>query len=378
MPGLIVHEWLERHGGAERVVDAMMRTFPDADLRVLWDDDPGRYPGRRVAETLLARTPLRGHKALSLPVMPVAWRLLEGRYDWLLVSSHAFAHHARLWAVDAPKLVYVHTPARYLWAPELDGRGSASPLARFASPALRALDRYRSLEADALAANSHFVARRIADVWERDSTVIHPPVDVAGFSQPSALTADERAVLAGLPTEFVLGLSRFIPYKRLDLVIATGEAAGVPVVLAGGGPLRDELRARGEAASVPVFVIDSPSTPLVRDLLRLAAAVVFPPVEDFGIVPVEAMAAGTPVIANAEGGAQESVVDGVTGTLVHDFGPSTLRAAVEVATACSPDACRARALDFSEDAFAARLLAWHTGVLSGAAAVPERTPLRAR
>ena len=379
MPGLIVHEWLERHGGAERVVDAMMRAFPDADLQVLWDDDPGRYPGRRVAESTLARTPLRGHKALSLPVMPVAWRMLRGRYDWLLVSSHAFAHHARLRALDVPKLVYVHTPARYLWVPELDHRGAATPFVRVASPPLRALDRLRSQEADALAANSHYVARRIADVWGRESTVIHPPVDVAGFAEPASLTSDEQRMLAALPSEFVLGLSRFIPYKRLDLVVATGEAAGVPVVLAGGGPMREALRARGEAASVPVHVIDVPSTPLVRELLRRASVLVFPPVEDFGIVPVEAMAAGTPVIANAEGGAQESVVDGVTGALVHDFAPATLRAALEVATGCSADACRARSLDFTEEAFAARLLAWHTGALEGASrSGRDRTPVRAR
>lgn len=378
MPGLIVHEWLERHGGAERVLDAMMRALPDADLRVLWDDSPGRYPGRRVGESVLARTPLRGHKALSLPLMPLAWRVLEGRYDWLLVSSHAFAHHARLRTGDVPKLVYVHTPARYLWVPELDHRGAASPFVRAAAPPLRSLDRFRAREAVALAANSHYVARRIAEVWEREATVIHPPVDVAGFSQPVALTGDERRRLDALPTEFVLGLSRFIPYKRLDVVIATGEAAGVPVVLAGAGPLREELLARGEAATVPVHVIDSPSTPLVRELLRRASVFVFPPVEDFGIVPVEAMAAGTPVVANAEGGAPESVVDGVTGALVRDFAASTLRAAYQSARACAPEACRARAREFAEEEFIARLLAWKAEALEGPRRVAPRTPVRAR
>lgn len=364
MPGLIVHEWLERHGGAERVVDAMMSAFPDADLQVLWNDDPGRYPGRRVLETPLARTPLRGHKALSLPVMPMAWRSLPRTYDWLLVSSHAFAHHARLQRADVPKLVYVHSPARYLWVPHLDGRGG-HPAARVLAPALRALDRHRAREAVALAANSHYIGRRIASAWGRDSVVIHPPVDVAALSEPEVLSPAEQRIVDHLPDEFVLGVSRFVPYKRLDVVIATGEAAGVPVVLAGSGPLRDALHDRGAAASVPVRIVDSPSTPMVRALLRRARVVVFPPVEDFGIVPVEAMAAGTPVIANAEGGAPESVVDGLTGVLVHDFEPATLRTAYETARALDPDACRARAAVFSGDAFRARLLDWHAGVMAG-------------
>ncbi len=363
MPGLILHEWLERHGGAERVVDAMMRAFPDADLQVLWNDDPGRYPDRRVFETLLARTPLRGHKALSLPVMPMAWRGLPGDYDWLLVSSHAFAHHARLRRARVPKLVYVHSPARYLWVPHLDERG-AHPVMRAASPALRALDRHRAREATAIAANSAYIGRRIARVWGRESVVIHPPVDVSGFGVPENLTADDERVLVGLPDEFVLGVSRFVPYKRLDVVIATGEASGVPVVLAGGGPLRDGLAALAARAKVPVRIIDAPTTPVVRELMRRASVVVFPPVEDFGIVPVEAMAAGTPVIANAEGGVRESVIEGVTGVLVADFEPDTLRAAYATARRCDPDACRARAAEFSAQAFVDRLHAWHAGVLA--------------
>ena len=364
MPGLIVHEWLERHGGAERVVDAMMRAFPDADLQVLWNDDPGRYPARRVSETLLARTPLRGHKALSLPVMPMAWRGLPGDYEWLLVSSHAFAHHARLRSADVPKLVYVHSPVRYLWVPNLDGRG-AHPAVRAAAPALRALDRHRAREATAIAANSAYIGRRIAAAWGRDSSVIHPPVDVSGFAVPETLTPDEERVLAGLPAEFVLGVSRFVPYKRLDVVIATGEASGVPVVLAGGGPLREALGAMADAASVPVRIIDAPTTPVVRELMRRASVVVFPPVEDFGIVPVEAMAAGTPVIANAEGGARESVVDGLTGVLVADFEPETLRAAYDAARRCDPESCRIRAAEFSEQGFIDHIRAWHARVLGG-------------
>lgn len=363
MTGLVIHEWLERHGGAEKVVDGMMEAFPDADLCVLWNDDPDRYPGRRVYETPLAKTPLAGNKKLSLPLMPVIWRTLPKRnYDWLMVSQHAFAHQAHLFGRDVPKLVYACTVARYLWVPELDPRGN-HPLMRAAAPALKMIDRHRAKEAASIASDSYYIRDRVADTWERDSIVIYPPVDVTGFAQPVHLDPEEERILESLPDTYVLGISRFIPYKRLDLVIKTGEAVGQPVVLAGGGPLRDELAAQAAAASVPVQIVDSPSTPLLRELYRRATVFVFPPIEDFGIAPVEALAAGTPVIANAIGGASETVQDGLTGVLVHDFEPETLRAAFERASGLDPDACRARAQVFSTERFVQELKDWQRDVV---------------
>ena len=110
MAGVIVHEWIEKTGGAEKVLDAMIGCFPDADIRVLWNDAQDRYPGRRVGESWLSRTPLRRSKALALPLMPLTWRNLSASkaYEWMLVSSHLFAHHAKFLGTnrDIPKLVY--------------------------------------------------------------------------------------------------------------------------------------------------------------------------------------------------------------------------------------------------------------------------------
>ncbi|HEV7949458.1 MAG TPA: glycosyltransferase, partial [Glaciihabitans sp.] len=206
MSGVLVQEWLSRRGGSENVLFELARIYPDAQIATLWDDAPDRFEDGRVRETWLAKTPLRNHKAMALPVMPMTWRNL-GYCDaeWILCSSHLFAHHARFSgpARDVPKFVYAHTPARYIWTPELDMRGS-NPGVRAASRAFQPLDYKRAQEAVSLAANSRFVADRIAHVWDRDSTVIYPPVRVQDFvdDTQTGLTGEESALLESLPQGF--------------------------------------------------------------------------------------------------------------------------------------------------------------------------------
>ncbi len=370
MRGLLVHEWIEAVGGAERVLDAIADEYPDADLFGLWNDAPGRYPGRRVIESTLARTPLRGRKALTVPLLPALWSagLRDlGPYDWAIVSSHLFAHQARVPGVDPERqFTYVHTPARYLWNPELDARGS-SLAARVAGPVLRSVDRRRAAGLHHVAANSRFVQRRIQDSWGVDAVVVHPPVGVERLAAhddwADALDDCERTLLESLPCGFVLGASRFVPYKRLDVVVDAGRAAGRPVVLAGDGPDLERLRAHADASGADVRTVVRPSDALLAALLQRAAVYVFPPVEDFGIMPVEAMALGTPVVVNAVGGAGDSVQAGRSGVAVEDFRDCTLRAAVDAAVGLDPDACRARAQDFSTARFRREVRAW-TGIES--------------
>lgn len=359
MTGLIVSEWIESYGGAERVLDQFHQLFPDADMLSLWNDAPERYPDRRVRETWLARTPLRRHKAAALPLMPLTWRTPRSGYDWALVSSHAFAHHVNLGA-DIPKYVYVHTPARYLWAPELDTRGNSIP-ARLVAPALRAIDRRAAAQATSIAANSHFVAERIEAAWGRSAEVIHPPVDVAwihGGSWRHDLTDAERATLDSLPDEFVLGVSRFIPYKSLDIVMQTGDLLGLPVVIAGFGPLEGRLRSQARELRVPVHFELQPSNAMLYALMEKARLFVFPPIEDFGIVAVEAMATGTPVMANRLGGAGESVRDGVSGVLFDPRSADDIRAAADICVTLSPGRIAAHAHQFDTAEFDRRMLHW--------------------
>ena len=359
MTGVLVHEWLARSGGSENVFEALADVFPDAQRYCLWNDSDGRFTVD--GETWIARTPLRGHKAAALPLMPIAWRQLpEVNAEWVLASTHLFAHHARFGGAtrEVPKLVYAHTPARYIWSPELDERGRSIP-ARTVAGLLKPLDRRRAQEATSIAVNSRFVAERVENAWHRESTVIYPPVDVVRFGAEPQPNAAEQEILDALPSEFLLGFSRFIPYKRLELAIAAGAASGLPVVIAGAGPEEATLRAAAEALHPGrVHFVPSPRGELYRALLRRALALVFPPIEDFGIVPVEAMAAGTPVIANAAGGTAETVVHGQTGALITDWTRGELRDAVAIATSVSPEACRAQAAPFSEAVFADSIRSW--------------------
>lgn len=364
MTGVLVHEWIAQDGGSENVLQALSDEFPQAPVLCLWNDSTGRFSPERVRESWLARTPLRRSKAVSLPLTTIAWRMLRDHgYDWALISSHAFAHHAHFRGAgpDFQRLVYVHTPARYVWTPELDARGARFS-ARAVSRALQPLDRRRAREGAKFAANSRYVRDRIEAVWGVPARVIYPPVEVERIQSvadwATALTPEEAEVLGAVPDGFVLGASRFIPYKRLDEVIAVGEATDRPVVLAGRGPSKQALLDRARTATVPVHLVDSPSDALLYALYQRAAVYVFPAIEDFGIMPVEAMAAGATVVARNEGGVAESVVHGVTGALTDFSGPVQMREAVDVALATDVKARQARATEFGAGRFRQEIREW--------------------
>lgn len=339
--GILVHEWLESVGGAERVVEAMEQAFPNTPLYALWNDAPEKYPNAH--ESWLARTPLRRHKAFALPMLPQTWRTFIPHQDgceWVLVSTHLFAHHVKVVNTDGTlpkKYVYVHTPARYIWEPQLDVRGQ-SPLVRASAQIFKPLDRSRAKEAQSFAANSAFVKDRIQKAWHRDATVIYPPVDVKTITSCSwerELTQPETQLLDALPDEYILGASRFVPYKRLDWVIRAGEQCHTPVVIAGKGPEEEHLRALAAAATVPVIFVMRPSRNLLLALYKKARVYVFPAIEDFGIMPVEAQATGTPVVTTSFGGATESVQPGITGVISQLDSPESVGNAVQSALCLS-------------------------------------------
>jgi len=368
MAGLIVQEWIEESGGAEQVLDAMRLALPDSRVACLWNDDTTRFPPSTVDESWMARTPLRGRKALALPMMSGTWRRGwgDGEPDWVLTSSYVFAHHAGFGTKrGVPKFSYVHTPARYLWEPDLDRRTSV-PLAGLARAYLRGVDRRAAASSGSLAANSEFVRDRIRRAWDRDARVIHPPVDAAAIAAvpdwAARTTPVERALLESLPDHgFLMAASRLVPYKRHDAVIRMGAALDLPVVVVGSGPERERLDAVAADAAVPVHMLGRVSDELMRALFQRALAFVFPPVEDFGIIPVEAMATGCPVIVNRVGGAAESAVDGVAGAHYDPDDTSGYRAAIDLATGIRPEAARARALDFDTARFVDDVRDWVLG-----------------
>lgn len=315
-------------------------------------------------ESLLAKTPLRKSKAAALPFMPAVWRsvALES-YDWTLVSSHLFAHHVGKAKnrAHAKIFAYVHTPARYIWVPELDKRGE-SAATRLISPLFQKLDRKRASEGTIFAANSNFIKQRIQDTWKQDAVVIYPPVAVTRLQShqdwSAVLSDSESTVLSALPEEYLLGASRFVEYKQLESVITAGESANLPVVLAGAGPAEDFLRKMAQEASVPVHFVISPSDALLYALIQQAQVFVFPPVEDFGILPVESMALGTPVVVNTVGGAVESVTALEGGAAVARFHGKETSEAIHAASLKDMNKAKSRAEIFSEESFSRNLQNW--------------------
>lgn len=377
----LAHEWLDSRAGSEKTFEVLAGAFPDADLYALSNELGAGFDsgGRPVHTTFIPRLPLvRAHRSLALPLMPLAWRTVtRRRYDVVITSSHACvkgfgpARHAR-------HLCYCYAPMRYVWDRH-DVRSRLHGLANLGpGPALRAWDRRSSEWVDDFAAISTAVQARIADYYGRESRVINPPVDTS-FYVPAPDPTDGEAGHpapgeAPLPRgPYVLACSRFIAYKRLDLAILAADRVGLAVVVAGHGPGEAALRAVAERVRVPVTFVVSPSDEQLRALYRAAAAFVFPALEDFGIVAVEAQACGTPAVGLAAGGSLDTIVDGVTGSLVDAQDVDEFAAGLQRALdGADSRACVAHAASFSHRAFRARVRSWVDD--AGSSVGPSATP----
>jgi glycosyltransferase involved in cell wall biosynthesis len=348
----VVHEWVAGRAGSEKVFEALANVLPTADLLALSREPAVELDvgGRNIRTSMLDSTTLRGRRSLTLPLMPTAWRHMgRARYSHVVTSHHACAAHNRL--ASEVHLAYVHSPMRYVWSPELDHRGANRYLAA-PRAAMKFLDLRAARRLTDIAANSREVASRIERFWGREARVIHPPVDTP-FFRPGAEMDDDS-----LPADYLLGFGRWIDYKRLDLVIDVGARLRVPVVIAGGGPLGPALKAHAASSGTQVNFVEHPSQLEVRRLLRRARALVFPTLEDFGIVPVEAQACGTPVVALAAGGALETVAHQRTGLLVPELRAEAFAEAVEGLGTTSTQECREWAVQFSAERFQVEVAEW--------------------
>lgn len=357
-----MHEWIEPTGGAERVLDEWARMYPDATIQCLWSDAPDRYPTHNVRESWMATSFLRKRKALALPLMSWYWRRLDvSEFDWILVSSHSFAHHVVVAAerCGVPVFVYVHTPARYLWAPELDPRARGA-VGRIVSPILKWIDRRAVRESANYAANSKYIGDRIRRAWRVEPIVIYPPVDV----DPRAggpLVSSDQDLLERLPQKFVLGVSRFVPQKRLEMVIKFASLLpNMPLVICGRGPEEASLRELANRLRVDCTFVISPSDDLLRAIFRKAEIFVFPPVEDFGILPVEALALGVPCVVNSDGGAAESVLanGGGAAHTFQDLGSEEVMQLLEQTRNLDLSDIRFALEQFSSATFSVRIAGW--------------------
>jgi len=347
----LVASWLNQYGGAERVLEVTHDLFPDAPVftSTYWPAAmPEAYRTWDIRVSFLERLPLaRQNQRLLLPFYPLAFESLDLRgYDIVLSITSAFAHGVHV-PSDAQHICYCLTPARFLWNyPEYVERERIGRLPRAVLPLfirhLRAWDRRAADRVTRFVAISEKVRERITRSYQRDSTIIHPPVEVERFS------------ISNGRGDFFLILSRLVPYKRIDLAVQAFNELGLPLMIAGDG--RDRARLQ-EMAKPNVQFLGRVSDETARDLLARCRAFLFPGEEDFGITPLEANACGKPVIAFAGGGALETMVEGVTGEF---FREPTAPSLAEVVRAFNdgkydPHAIRRHAEKFGTQVFKEKL-----------------------
>jgi glycosyltransferase involved in cell wall biosynthesis len=345
---LIVHDWIVAWGGAERALEELLTLFPRADL-VVGMLGEGRRPlnavTRRARESWLARVPLaRRHHRWFLPLYPAAFATIDtSGYDLVVSSSHAFAKMVRT-APRTPHVCYCYSPPRYLWdlheAYRQHGLASGTALA-LAGPVLRAIDRASAQRVTHFVAISHYIADRIRRSYDREATVVYPPVSPKGPLRPRGARSDA-----------LLSLGRLVPYKRVDLAIGAANATGARLIVAGEGPERARLE---RMAGPTVTFLGEVSESKAGELMESCRAMVFSADEDFGIAPVEANAHGMPVVALARGGLLESMQDGVSAEFFAEATVDSLVDALRRATARSWDetVIRANARRFSAERFRA-------------------------
>jgi len=351
----LLHYWMIAMRGGENVLAEFCRLYPDADIFThAWNRERVREPfsSHRVTETFIARLPgARSGCQKYLLLMPRALQSLDlSSYDLIISSESGPAKGIRK-PSGAVHVCYCHTPMRYLWDMSDLYYQAAGPGGKLAMKLfLRRLRDYDRRSADAVdhfIANSAFVAERIRRIYGRESTVIHPPVNTAFFSDPG------RPGASSPRRDYYLCAGQVTPYKRIDLAVRACIKLGRRLVVAGDGP--ELKRVRQAAGGSPLVTFEGRCTgERLRELFTHARALVFPGIEDFGIVPLEAQAAGTPVIAFGQGGALETVLPGRTGLFFPEQTPDALAGAIEEFEAVSAwDAavCTAHAAKFNPDRF---------------------------
>jgi glycosyltransferase involved in cell wall biosynthesis len=303
----LVHDYLIQDGGAEKVLGALQEIWPEAPTFTLLYD-PERLPqfsGRDIRTSFLQNIPvLRKKFQWSLMLMPSATEHYDLRdFDVVVSSTSAFAKGI----VTRPgtlHICYCHTPTRYLWSDtvsyvdELRVPGIIKKILPPFLSYLRVWDRQAADRVDQFVANSQTIRQRIKKYYDRESFVIHPPVDTHRFA------------ISDAPKTYFLSGGRLVAYKRFDLVIEAANRTGLPVKVFGSGPVEADLR---RMAKPNVEFVGKVSADELAKLYADAKAFIHPQEEDFGITPVESMASGRPVIAYRKGGAMETVVEGLSG-----------------------------------------------------------------
>ena len=357
---VLVHDYLLVMRGAERTFAAMADVWPDATVATLLHDPEavnGRFAGRELRTSFLQRSGARQrHFRALLPVLPLAAeRLRVSDFDVVVSSSSAFAHGVRA-REGGVHVCYCHSPFRYAWFERDAGlREAPAPLRPALAATLTYARQWTARAADRVThflCNSRITQRRIWNAWHRQAHVLHPPVDVERFhSRP--------------PEDFLLVVGEVTGHKRTQVALEAARLARLPIVVVGDGPDLRALRERYAPTATFAGRLDDAD---LAELYSRALAVVVPNVEEFGIVAVEAQAAGRPVVAVGAGGVKETVIHGYTGLLVDKGSPAALAAALRQVPnmGFDPDAIVRHAQRFSRERFQDHLLKYVEAAVAGA------------
>ena len=347
-----VHDWLVSLGGGEKVLQAMSEVFPSAiytlvsDLEKLKDS---HFEGKKIKNSFIQKLPRAKKKYRSyLPLFPIAIEQFDlADYDLVVSSCHSIAKGV-LTHADQYHICYCHTPMRYAWdlyqqylrESKLKS-GVKGILAKFFLHYLRIWDAHSSTRVNSYIANSEYVARRIQKLYDQEASVIYPPVDVDYFS------------LGEKREEYYLTASRLVPYKKIDLIVeAFTHLSEKRLVVIGDGPEMERIK---EKAGKNIEILGYQSDEVLKSYMQQAKAFVFAALEDFGIVPVEAQACGTPVIAFGKGGALETIIENETGIFFSEQNVGSLLKAVQSFEAkvdeFDPKLIRLHAEKFNENRF---------------------------
>ena len=368
----LVHDYLNQMGGAERVVLALHEIFPQAPIYTSIYD-PKRvdtaFQNIDIRTSFMQKLPLvKKHHQPFLPFYPFAMERLDLRgYDLVLSSSSAFGKGV-VTRPETMHICYCHTPMRWCWNyDEYVERERLGGISRSILPffitGLRVWDQTSSMRVDHFIANSPVVADRIQKYYRRDAVVIPPPVEASRFTFDATNQAEN----------YFLIVSRFMPYKHIDLAIEACNRLQLPLVIIGSG--RDENRLKSIAGPTIRFM-GRLSDEAVLHYYAHCRAFILPGEEDFGITPLEAQASGRPVIAYAAGGALASIIDRVTGTFFHK---QTVESLVEVLESFDersydPQTIRNHALEFDKPRFHRRILQFIEAKMSEGKTRDVRTP----
>jgi glycosyltransferase involved in cell wall biosynthesis len=350
----IVHDWLVGYRGGEKVLREIAELFPDAPIYTLFydkDSVPDFFHQRRIV-TLGWTQKVLFLRKLLLPFLPVLIETFNLNEFDLVISTSSCVAKGIVPAPSARHLCYLHSPMRYAWdqrdqyfakLAKIPGIGF---LLNMFLTLLRAWDVTSSSRVDLFVTNSTFVRERVRRYYRRDADVIFPPIDTRYFVPISKNEAR--------PRDYFLLAGAFVPYKRFDLGIAACRKAGMRLVVAGHGPLQVSLEKQAQGSAE--FVI-SPSNDALRALIQNAKALIFPCIEDFGMIAVEALAAGTPVIAYRGGGAIDFIQPGVNGVFFDELHEDSLGKALQEVHARHFDAhvVSQTAQRFTKDVFVKRL-----------------------